>query len=162
MNVQEFSRLIERFLQQPVIAVQGRHMYLWHSEYDLLRRMIPTDKRAILDLHQTVTEFTAAPRDREQAARLLRRQIEAWLAREQAAQGQRALLVRGCDLLNHYGVSLSPFFAIASERCMVIFVINPTETTFRPPSMLPDYVTLDPTSPYMYLKASLGEAAVIA
>ena len=114
-----------------------------------------------LDLHTLAAGLPSAPRSIDAVRRLLRGALRSHLASLGTLSRQQVLAVTGCDLLSRYQMPLGPFFEIASERLMVVLVISPEETRFRPNEPLPDYVSLDSHAPFNYLRHALGEGAVI-
>lgn len=161
MTKNELLDLISRFSQRPVPALGGRHVYLWHGAWEALRSLIPAQVLTHLDLHRLAATLERAPRARDEAGRLLRRAVEREISGQLASDRQHILAVTGCDLLSRYQVSIKPFFQIASERQMVILVVSPVETHFQPADPLPDYVTLDTSAPFDYLRTAVGSEVTI-
>ncbi len=162
MTKTEFFELISRFAQRAVPALSGRHIYLWHGPPATLSAAMPAGLRvSAIDLHQLAVSLPRAPRARSEANRLLRQTIEKELADNCVPNSQQIFLVTGCDLLSRYEVPLSPFFQLASEKRMFIFVAPSSETTFQSTSPLPAYVDLKAAAPFEYLQAAVGPAATI-
>jgi hypothetical protein len=44
---------------------------------------------------------------------------------------------------------------------MIVFVVTPAETTFSPRRPLPPYVVVQPAATLDYLRATVGEPAVV-
>jgi hypothetical protein len=157
----ELLGMISRFAQRPLPALEGRHVYLWHGDWNLLRPAIPSGVSVQIDLHQLATTLAHTPRSRREAAEQLRRAIDKAIKAHFLPTRQQIFVITGCDLLSRYQIPVRPFFDIASEQRMIILVVPADETHFRPTSMLPDYVSLDPVAQYQYLQAAVGEAATI-
>lgn len=161
MTRDEFLDLLSRFAERPLPALTGRHLYLWHGSVEHLRAVVPGNVAQTLDLHTLAATMPHAPRSIDAARRLLRDALRSQLAELPTLDRQQVLVVTGCDLLSRYRVSLRPLFEIASEQVMVVLVVSPDETHFRPAEPIPDYVSLDPDAPFDYLKGVVGEKAVI-
>lgn len=162
MTKRELFDLISRFAQRPLPAVSGRHVYLWHGSPDILKRAIPAETFVSLDLHHLAVTLPRVPRARDEARRLLSQTIQTTLNEKLALdQQQQIFVVTGCDLLSRYEVSLNSFFQLASEKQMFILVVPLAETQFQPSHPLPNYVLLDPTTPFNYLQAGVGTAMTI-
>ncbi|MGA9350653.1 MAG: hypothetical protein WBW48_17870 [Anaerolineae bacterium] len=162
MLYDDFANLLARFAQRPVPPVQGRHVYLWHGETAGLRSLLPQGLVVELDLYALAGSLPRAPFAVDEARRLLQSTITNWLQAHSPAPGvQQVILVTGNSLLMRYCVPLEAFFRVTNESRMVISVISPRETTFRPPGPLPGYVSLRPAATFEYLKAHLGEPSVI-
>lgn len=161
MTKDEFFKLISRFAQTPLPAVNGRHVYLWHGSLEGLKRNIPTETLGSVDLHHLAAMLPRAPRARDEARRLLDQAIQTTLTEQLKFDHQQIFVVTGCDLLPRYEVPLNSFFEIASETHLVILVVSLIETNFQPSHPLPSYVTLDPTIPFNYLQAMMGATATI-
>ena len=161
MNEDELFGLIQQFTERPVPSTDGRHVYLWHGDLEILRKRIPQKIIGLLDLHQIVAELPRTPNSQDEAARLLRKVIQKKLYQFGQTNLQQISLIVGCDLLSRYKVPLTDFFALASETQMFIFVVLPEETHFRPTSPLPDYISLNPLSTLNYLRGAFGETNTI-
>jgi hypothetical protein len=162
MTKAEFFKLISRFAQSSLPAVNGRHVYLWHGSPEELKRKIPAETLVSVDLHHLAATLSRAPRAQDEARRLLNQAIQTTLAERLKFDHQQIFVVTGCDLLSRYEVSLSLFFQLTSERHMIVFVVPLAETDFHPSLPLPSYVTLDPTKPFHYLQAMVGAVATIS
>lgn len=161
MKKNEFLNLLQRFLQRPLPAVDGRHVYLWHGEIARIKAAVGVGIMVEMNLHALAASLPRTPRAADEAARLLRQAIEAEIYRHRTSESQQVFIVTGCDLLNRYKVPLQPLFQAASESCMAILALSPAETYFQPASPLPDYIFLHPTATFTYLKDVVGEKAVI-
>lgn len=158
----ELFNLISRFIQRPLPAVNGRHVYLWHGSPEELKRKVPAEALVLIDLHHLAATLSRAPRRRDEARRLLGQAIQTILTEKLTFDHQQIFVVTGCDLLSRYEVPLSPFFELTSERHMFIFIVPLAETNFQPSLPLPSYVMLDPTKPFKDLQAMVGGAATIS
>ena len=161
MNKNELFSLIQQFAERPIPSTEGRHVYLWHGDFETLRKRIPQSILNLQDLHQIVVELSRTPNSQDEAARLLRKVIQNNLYQFGQTYQQQITLILGCDLLSRYKVRLTDFFALASETQMFIFVVRPEETHFRPTSPLPDYISLNPSSTLNYLRGAIGETTTI-
>jgi hypothetical protein len=159
MKSDDFVILIKKFSQQPIVATEGRHVYLWHGDLAKLKSMVSADTFVGLDLHQMVFEMTRTPRAQNEAQRLLRIAIKEVLTKLVRKGRQQIVVVTGCDLLSRYTVSLQPFFEIVSETVMIVFVVLPNETNFN--RILPDYININPTSALTYIRDVLGETLTV-
>ncbi len=161
MTRDEFLDLLSRFAERPLPALAGRHVYLWHGDAQGLTTVLAPSLLRILDLHTLAATLPQSPRSNHTARRRLQTALRSYLADLGTLSHQQVLVVTGCDLLSRYQVPLGPFFEIASEQLMVVLVIPPSETYFRPSEPLPEYVVLDARAPFHYLCAALGERSVI-
>ena len=161
MTRDEFLDLLSRFAERPLPALSGRHLYLWHGSVEHLTAIVPGNVARTLDLHALAATLPHSPRSADAARRLLRDALRSQLAELPTLDRQRVLVVTGCDLLSRYRVPLGPFFEVASERLMVVLLVPPAETHFRPAEPIPDYVLLDPDAPFEYLQTLVGKGAVI-
>ncbi|TEU16811.1 MAG: hypothetical protein E3J21_09745 [Anaerolineales bacterium] len=161
MTHDEFLDLLSRFAERPLPALMGRHLYLWHGSAEHLAAVVPGNVARALDLHALVATLPHAPRSTDAARRLLRDTLRSQLADLPTLDCQQVLVVTGNDLLSRYRVPLGSFFEIASEQVMVVLVVSPAETHFRPAEPIPDYVSLDPDAPFDYLRTAVGAEAVI-
>jgi len=162
MNQKEFQDLLCRFVERPMPALAGRHVYLWHGDVDLLRRALPGHTVRILDLYALAASLSQMPSSMDGARRVLLRAIRLQINDLLSFDRQQVLVVTGCDLLSRYRVPLGSFFEIASEHTAVVFAVSPAETHFQPSEPLPEYVSLNPHASLNYLRGALGEGAVIA
>jgi hypothetical protein len=164
MKLSELIEMIDHFAQSPIPSLHGRHVYLWHGSATSLKTIIPPIAQEWLDLHSLTTHLPRTPRANDEASKLLRREIESVLQRIRSSEDRQKIIgITGCDLLSRYKVSANPFFTVASERTMVILVIESIETHFRlsPSVILPEYVNLDTAAPFRYVQAMIGEAATV-
>ncbi len=161
MTKAELLDLIARFSREPVPALVGRHVYLWHGTWKDLERIIAAETVVHLDLHELAATLERTPRAEREARRLLRRSLQKALISQFAPGRQQVFVVTGCDFLSRYQVSSTPFFEIASESQMVILTLSPDESGFQPAGPLPDYVSLDATAPLAYLRNAVGSASVV-
>jgi hypothetical protein len=161
MSPAEFLDLLVRFAERPIPALAGRHVYLWHGDAERLVAALPGSAVRRLDLHALAAALPQAPRSAEAARRLLIQALRSQLGGLYALDRQQILVVTGCDLLSRYGVALTPFFEVASERLAIVLAIVPDETRFQPAEPLPDYVSLDARAPFNYLRAILGDGVTI-
>ena len=122
---------------------------------------MPGNVARTLDLHALAATLSGSPRSADAARRLQRDALRSQLADLPTLDRQQVLVVTGCDLLSRYRVPLGPFFEIASEHLMVVLLVSPTETRFRPAEPIPGYVSLDPDAPFDYLRTAVGAEAVI-
>ena len=162
MNQEEFLDLIRRFAARPLPAPAGRHVYLWHGETSSLMRAVPGHAARTLDLNVLAAGLPEAPMSTDGARRVLLRAIRDKVGDLVFSEQQQVLIVTGCDLLSRYRVPLGSFFEVSSERTAVVLVVPPVETRFRPAEPLPEYVSLTPHAHLDYLRAALGEGAIIA
>ena len=164
MTKAELLDLVSRFADRPVPALAtGRHVYLWHGQLNYLKAALPTDLSiSPIDLHQLTVALARTPRADNEAQRLLRQVIQQEINTYLTSNSQQIFVVTGCDLLSRYRVSLNPFFEIASEKRMIIFVVSSSETRFQPPPSLPTYIELNPAVPFEYLQTFIGLAATIS
>lgn len=161
MTRDEFLDLLSRFVERPLPALAGRHLYLWHGSKEHLTFVLPGNVTQTLDLHALAATLLQAPRSTDAARRLLRGALRSGLADLTPSHGQQVLMVTGCDLLSRYRVPLGPFFEIASDHVMVVLVVLPDETRFRPAEPIPAYVSLSPDAPFEYLRTLVDKGAVI-
>jgi len=161
MTRDEFLDLLSRFAKRPLPALAGRHLYLWHGSVEHLTAVLSGNVVRTLDLHVLAATLSRAPRSTDAVRRLLRDTLRSQLANLTTSHRQQVIVVTGCDLLSRYRVPLGPFFEIASEHVMVVLVVSPAETRFRPAEPIPDYVLLDPDAPFDYLRTAVGKGAVI-
>jgi hypothetical protein len=161
MNKSEFLNLLSRFVQRPLPAVDGRHVYLWHGETSRLKSAVGAGPWVEINLHALAASLPRTPRAADEAARLLRQAIEGEMYRHRTSESQQVFVISGCDLLSRYKVPLQPLFQAASESCMVVLALSPAETHYQPTTPLPDYLSLHPTATFTYLKEVVGENAVI-
>lgn len=162
MNQEEFLDLLSRFVERPMPALRGRHVYLWQGDAGPLRSALPGHTVRTLDLHALAAGLSQAPGSMDGARRVLRRAIRSQVADLLSSDRQQVLVVTGCDLLSRYRAPLGSFFEIASECTAVVFAVSPAETHFQLAEPLPEYVSLNPRAPLDYLRGALGEGAVIA
>ncbi len=164
MTKAELLDLISRFSNRPVPALtSGRHVYLWHGQLEVLFKAIPNEVSVSrVDLHRLAIDLPRTPRATTEARKLLRHTIQKTLNTQLTANGQQIFVVTGCDLLSRYQVSLNPFFELASEKRMIIFVVVSAETRFQPPPSLPSYVELNTSVPFEYLQTTVGSVATIS
>lgn len=163
MRREKFTEIVKHFAERPLPALQGRHVYLWQGEMASLQRLIPPSGFTSLHLHELAAELPRTPRAEDEGRRLLRGAILGRLDEERAKQGQRILVVTGCDLLSRYRVPIAPFLEVVSESFMVIFAVAPRETDFAPIGPLPSYVHMTPAAPRDYMRAQLaGTGSVVA
>jgi hypothetical protein len=162
MTHDEFTDLLARFVQRPVPAVTGRHVYLWHGEAVALRSLLPSGLAVWLDLFVLAASLSRTPFAADEARRVLHSAIRDWLRKEAPAPGiQQVVVVTGNSLLMRYRVPLDAFFQASSESRLFVFAVSPQEATFQPCYPLPAYVVLHPAATFDYLKANLGEGCVI-
>ncbi len=161
MNKCDLFSLTKQFAERPVPATIGRHIYLWHGDLGPLRTKLPQKIVHLFDLHSLVSDLPRTPYSQDEGSRLLRKAIQNYLFNYEAYDSQHIILITGCDLLSRYKVPITDFFSLASEALMFIFIVVSGETNFKPTSSLPDYVSLNPSSTYNYLRATIGEAATI-
>ena len=161
MKREEFARLLKQFTQRPMPAPNRRHIYVWHGDPSSLQALLPAGHSRVLNLHHVVTELSRTPRARDEASRLLRRAIESYLYEEPLSGDQQVLIVTGCDLLNRYQVSLTPFFEFVSESQMVVFVVPSSETNFTPVTPLPRYVMMKSDGHLEYLRGHMVDSGAI-
>lgn len=115
-----------------------------------------------LDLYALAAELQKTPMSKAEAARVLQRALEGWLEQTRPKAGtQQFVVVTGNSLLARYGASLKPFFEVAGECRMCIFVVEPREANFQSGTPLPSYVHVQPTATLTYLESKLGDQAVI-
>jgi len=146
---------------RPVPATAGRHVYLWHADPDLLRRQLPADLVANLDLNEIAAALPRAPSALDAARQLLLGAIRAWLRDHRPLNGVRQIVVvTGAALLMRYQLPLHEFFQAADDTRLVIWVVPAAETDFDP-RPLPPYVQVRPRATVEYLQAALGSAPTI-
>jgi hypothetical protein len=161
MKNDELVNLIARFAQHSIPALEHRHVYLWHGSWEKLKEAVPVVALVKVDLRLLVADLPQTPRAQDKAAQLLRRTIEKTLQHQIAFARQQVVVVTSCDLLSRYHVPLRPFFDIVSEQRMVILVVPPAETRVLPAGLLPEYVVFDPSAQFEYLRAALGDLAIV-
>ncbi len=161
MNRRVFLELVRAFARRPVVATEGRHVYLWHGASSTLEAAVPAGSIISLDLHQLAAVAGRAPKAQDEAQRLVRNLIQNNLGEAVSSNLQQFVIVTGCDLLSRYKVPLTAFYQVTSESTMVIFAVSPRETRFRPSQVLPDYISMDPTATLSYLKNILGETSLV-
>ena len=159
MKLDDFAALIEKFCQQPIVATEGRHVYLWHGDPAKLKSLTSADAFVGLDLHQMVFQMPRTARAQDEVQRLLKTAIKEALIKSVHKGRQQIVAVTGCDLLSRYAVPLQPFFEIVSETVMIVFAVSPNETNFN--RILPDYININPTSTLTYIRDVLGENLTI-
>ncbi len=164
MTKAELLDLITRFSNRPVPALTGgRHVYIWHGQPEALFKAISNKVSFTkVNLHHLAIDLLRTPRATAEARKLLGRAVQKTLNAQLTPNGQQIFVVTGCDLLSRYQVSLNPFFELASEQRMVVFVVASAETNFQPPPSLPSYVELDTAVPFEYLQTSVGSIATIS
>jgi hypothetical protein len=161
MKRDEFLKLIKQFSEQPIVATEGRHVYLWHGDRRQLQATMPANAFVDVDLHKLAMQAERAPRAQDQVQRLLRRLIQSYLSEVVKDNHQQFVIITGCDLLSRYAMPLNVFYETVSDTVMVVFVVSPAETNFTPGIPLPDYISINPTAIFSYLKNRVGENAVI-
>jgi hypothetical protein len=161
MNQEEFLDLLSRFVDRPIPALAGRHVYLWHGNLDPLTNALPGKVRRILDLHALAATQPKAPRSIDGARRVLLQAVRWQIADLLTSDRQHVLVVTGCDVLSRYRVPVGSFFEIASEHTAVVLTLPPAETRFQPSAPLPEYVSWNPHAPLDYLCKALDKGAVI-
>ena len=160
MKSTEFVDLAKRFAKRPVLPPGGgRHVYVWRDDADALVTQAPRDAIVRLDLHQLVHDLVQKPDDTQAARRTLESALQTRLRQLNTRDGkQRMLLVSGCDLLMRYRVTVSAFFQIVDDNCMVVFLAPDYGAIAQP---LPSFVEFRPTATFDYLKSLLPESVVI-
>lgn len=162
MQTDEFADLLASFAQRPVPPVAGRHVYVWHGELAALRAIVPAGLVSELDLYALAAGLPRTPYAVDEARRLLQTALQTWLRDHTPARGQRqVVVVTGNTLLERYRLPLEAFFQVSGDARMIVLVVTPAETSFDPRRPLPPYVTVQPTAALAYLRASVGERAVI-
>jgi hypothetical protein len=161
MSYNDFVDLIAAFCKRPTVSTEGRHVYLWHGDLNKLKTIIPVRCHSVLDLYQLAKSLERTPRANDEARRLLNKVLKEKLSDALVENRQHVLIVIGCDLLSRYSIPLKMFFEVSSETVMVIFVVSNLESKFKPNEVLPDYISLNPTSTLAYIKDVLGENATI-
>jgi hypothetical protein len=161
MNKDELIKLAWQFSKRPVLSMIGRHLYLWHGDFEMLSGEIPAGISEEFNLYKLIPLLPQTPNSREGAMSLIQKAIKNKLYKFIPSEKQRIILITGCDLLSRYKVPLTDFFSISSESILFIFIISPKETFFHPTSPLPDFVSLNPAHTFNYLKGIIGEVATI-
>jgi len=160
MTKADFADLLARMSKRPVLAVNGRHVYLWHGWPSSLQGIMPAGLDVQLDLYALASGMQRIPRGDEAARRMLQAAIAQWLSEHAVSGRQQVVTVTGCSLLMRYGVPLVPFFQVTSEACAIIFVVSPQDAPTDLPR-LPQYVSVRPSATLDYLRAAIPDEAVI-
>lgn len=162
MQTDQFNDLLANFTRRPVPPVTGRHVYVWHGELAALKAALPGGLAVELDLYALAATLSRTPYALDEARRVLLAAVQAWLRDYMPAAGQRqVIVVTGCTLLARYRLSLESFFQASGDARMIVFVVTPTETDFNPVRPLPPYVTVQPAATLDYLRATVGEPAIV-
>lgn len=160
MTKAEFADLLARMVKRPVLAVNGRHVYLWHGWLSSLQGILPAGLDVQLDLYALASGMERTPHGDEAARRMLQAVVAQWLSEHAVSGRQQVVTVSGCSLLMRYNVPLVPFFQVASEGRAIVFVVSPQDapTDLR---RLPHYVSVRSSATLDYLRAALPDQAVI-
>jgi hypothetical protein len=162
MNRVEFAALLAQLAERPVPPLVDRHVYLWQSDLVDLHGLVPIGSAAELDLYALATTLSRTPFALDEARRLLQAGIAKWLREHAPAPGaHQVVVVTGNSLLQRYRVPLDAFFQASSETCLVVFVAGRWESDYRPLRPMPDYVELESSSTFEYLRAKLSDHALI-
>jgi hypothetical protein len=161
MNTTEFASLLGQLAERPVPPLADRHVYLWHGELAELRGLMPAGLSSELDLYALAATLPKMPFALDEARRLLQASIAAWLREHAPAAGHQIVVVTGSSLLQRYRVPLDAFFQSSSETRLIVFVVSRRESGHRPARPMPDYVDFEPSATFEYLRAKLGDHALI-
>ena len=162
MNKMEFAALLAQMAERPVPPLAGRHVYLWHGELAGLQGLAPGGMSIELDLYTLAAGLPKTPFALDEARRLLQAGIGAWLRYHAPAPGgHQVVVVTGSSLLQRYRVTLDAFFQFSTERRPIVFALSRRESEYRPVRPMPDYVDLEPSDTCEYLRAKLGDHALI-
>jgi hypothetical protein len=162
MNTMEFAALLGQLAERPVPPLAGRHVYLWHGELAELRGFAPAGLSIELDLYALAAGLHKTPFALDEARRLLQAGIAAWLRDHAPALGaHQIIVVTGSSLLQRYRVPLDAFFQSSTETRLIVFAISRRESGYQPVRPMPDYVDLEPSATFEYLRAKLGDHALI-
>lgn len=148
--------------QRAVPPLVGRHVYLWHGELEDLRGLLPSSAMVELDLHSLTATLARTPFALDEARHLLQASMAAWLKEHLAAPAaHQVILVTGNSLLQRYRIPLDAFFQASTETRLIVFVVSRSQTDYRPPRPMPAYVELEPGVTFEYLRAKLGDHALV-
>jgi len=148
--------------QRAVPPLVGRHVYLWHGELQDLRALVPSSTVVELDLYSLAATLSKKPFALDEARRLLEAGIAAWLKEHLTSlAAHQVILVTGNSLLQRYRVPLDSFFQASSEIRLIVFAVSRSQTDYRPPRAMPSYVELEPSATFEYLRAKLGDHALV-
>jgi hypothetical protein len=162
MHTDQFADLLASFAQRPVPPLAGRHVYVWHGELAALKTSVPAGLAVELDFDALAAGLSRTPYAIDEARRVLHAAVQAWLRDHAPAPGQRQVVaVTGCSLLERYRLPLDAFFQASGDARMIVFVVTPAETTFSPRRPLPPYVVVQPAATLDFLRATVGEPAVV-
>lgn len=162
MHTDQFTDLLASFAQRSVPPLTGRHVYVWHGEPAALRAMVPGGLASELDLHSLAAGLSRTPYALDEARRVLQAAVQTWLRDHAPAAGQRqVIVVTGCGLLERYRLPLDAFYQASGDTRMMVLVVTPAETAFDPRRPLPPYVIVQPAAALAFLRAAVGEPAVI-
>jgi hypothetical protein len=162
MTSDEFFQLLTRFARRPTPSLEGRHVYVWAGQTSILSAKIPRGQITVLDLHALCKTLERTPNTTEAARTVFAEAISKWLEKEMPEDDkQRVLVITGCDVLLRYQIPPSPFVQIASEKRLIVFTVPPEERQYKPTRPLPNYVHLEPSATFTYLKLHTTENGII-